>query len=77
MNSANYANYATYQKEKKKMMENFAKGLSAFPLEVSISYLKLQKDCLDDKQYEACCNMIAFLSKRSVDDIKHLVNTAE
>lgn len=47
----NSANYATYQQEKKKMMENFAKGLSAFPLEVSISYLKLQKDCLDDKQY--------------------------
>lgn len=34
----NSANYATYQKEKKKMMENFAKGLSAFPLDVSISY---------------------------------------
>lgn len=50
----NSANYATYQQEKKKMMENFAKGLSAFPLEVSI-----------------------FLSKRSVDDINRLVNTAE
>lgn len=73
----NSANYAAYQQEKKKMMENFAKGLSAFPLDVSISYLKLQKDCLDDKQYEACCNMIAFLSKRSVDDINRLVNNAE
>lgn len=73
----NSANYVTYQQEKKKNMENFAKGLSAFPLDVSISYLKLQRDCLDDKQYEACCNMLSFLSKRSVDDINHLVNTAE
>lgn len=39
----NSANYAAYQHEKKKMMENFAKDLSAFPLEVSISYLKLQR----------------------------------
>ena len=37
----NSANYATYQQERKKMMENFAKGISAFPLDVSISYLKL------------------------------------
>ena len=54
----NSANYATYQQERKKMMENFAKGLSAFPLDVSISYLKLQRDCLDDKQYEACLSLI-------------------